>query len=767
MRTSLDYYRILELSPLAVADTSSDAGFSAKLDVAYRERSDRQPRREFSRTAIDGRQQILARAYGILHDDQERDRYDSQRSSDGEQLDLSPGIGVLLLLYELGEYEQLLGLALPFIGYGEFRPDAMLRELGPPSEVESDVVLCIALSLREIARQQWSQKEYRSAAKSLDTAQTILAQKGLFYPLQAELHVESCKLRPYQVFELLSTDDIERHNRQDGLMLLQDMLASCSLEGESARAKYGLSNDALLAYIDRIRCYLTTSEQQNIFEPRAQKDDRVYAYLAAYAAIARGFYYRLPELVRAALYLLKDRLKPSQDVYLEIAVCALLLGNTDAAQTAINKSEDRNAIAYIRKYSLGDPDKLRGLCRYCELWMRTQVFPHFQDLRHQQPQLTAYFDDGSVQQYINRLTADSIAQRDWDWIYEVIIPSLPSSDELSEEAPLTGDLMAATAQRGMGTTKAVSNPNLGSSPDGDRVQPFGELPEFLQLKFPDLPVSIHLTQQDPTAAVEGDRGTNVISLNFERQKRRSSTDGRESNPSLAASDPPTETIASLPIANAEAGTLVPLPRLSAVADRRKTTDVGVWRRRKRLRVLQRAAIVSVGSLAILSLTTYAATQVFKLLDRWQKQVPARQSAANSLPRNPPNSALLPDTARDLVDRWLSAKAASLERQPNRQPLDDILVGNALQRAKAKSLTEERQGIHWQYEHRIDRIGRVVTTGDHSTVEAFIDESAKRLRGDRSLFDRRGLLRVKYSLVKRADRWYISDMHVMDRTPRQP
>jgi hypothetical protein len=766
VRTSLDYYRILELSPLAVADTSRDAGFSAKLDVAYRERSDRQPRREFSRAAIDGRQQILARAYGILHDDRERDRYDSQRSSDGEQLDLSPGIGVLLLLYELGEYEQLLGLALPFIGYGEFRPDAMLRELGPPSEVESDVVLCIALSLREVARQQWSQKEYRSAAKSLDTAQTILAQKGLFYPLQAELNVESCKLRPYQVFELLSTDDIDRHNRQDGLMLLQDMLASCSLEGESARAKYGLSNDALLAYIDRIRCYLTTSEQQNIFEPRAQKDDRVYAYLAAYAAIARGFYYRLPELVRAALYLLKDRLKPSQDVHLEIAVCALLLGNTDAAQAAINKSEDHNAIAYIRKYSLGDPDKLRGLCRYCELWMRTQVFPHFRDLRHQQPQLTAYFEDGSVQQYINRLTADSIAQRDWDWIYEVIIPPLPS-DELSEEAPLTEDLMAATTQRGMGTTKAISNPNLGSSPDGDRVQPFGELPEFLQLKFPDLPVAIHLSQYDPAAATEDDRGTNIISLNAERQKRRSSVDGRDSNPSLAAADPLAETPPSLPIANAEVGTLVPLPRLSAVADRRKTTDVSVWRRRKRLRVLQRAAIVSVGSLAILSLTTYAATQAFQFLDRWQKRSPVRQPAATSLPSNSANPILLPDVARDVVDRWLVAKAASLDRQPNRQPLDDILVGNALQRAKETSLTEERRGIHWQYDHRVERIGRVVTTGDRSTVEAFINESAKRLRGDRSLVDRRVSVRVKYSLVKRADRWYISDMHVMDRTPRQP
>jgi hypothetical protein len=114
-----------------------------------------------------------------------------------------------------------------------------------------------------------------------------------------------------------------------------------------------------------------------------------------------------------------------------------------------------------------------------------------------------------------------------------------------------------------------------------------------------------------------------------------------------------------------------------------------------------------------------------------------------------------------------AKAASLDRQPNRQPLDDILVGNALQRAKETSLTEERQGIHWQYDHRVERIGRVVTTGDRSTVEAFINESAKRLRGDRSLVDRRASVRVKYSLVKRADRWYISDMHVMDRTPRQP
>ncbi len=66
MRIPLDYYRILGL-PI---QTSAE-----QLQQAYRDRTVQLPQREYSAAAIEARNQLIAAAYAVLSDPEQRQRY--------------------------------------------------------------------------------------------------------------------------------------------------------------------------------------------------------------------------------------------------------------------------------------------------------------------------------------------------------------------------------------------------------------------------------------------------------------------------------------------------------------------------------------------------------------------------------------------------------------------------------------------------------------------------------------------------------------------
>jgi hypothetical protein len=199
-----------------------------------------------------------------------------------------------------------------------------------------------------------------------------------------------------------------------GIKLFEELLISTIHQDNTSKTRFGLAKDKVLQFIDRTRCYLTTNEQQVLFENQAKRSSKiVYVYLSIYALIARGFAYRRPEFIHRARQLLVDKLGQRSDVNLEHALCALLLGDTTTASDLIQKTQEQEVLKDIKLHSNGAEDLLPGLCWYTEHWLKTQVFPHFRDLIHQSSSLQDYFANIRVQEYLENLPDDMELSFGW------------------------------------------------------------------------------------------------------------------------------------------------------------------------------------------------------------------------------------------------------------------------------------------------------------------------------------------------------------------
>jgi ARC6-like, IMS domain/DnaJ domain len=419
VRIPLDYYRILGLPIQATAE---------QLQQAHRDRTLQLPRREFSETAIAARRELMDEAFAILSDPTQRQAYDSSflaRSYDlpDDEAHLSNGadghvlthaadpdpytssieiqehqwVGALLILLEMGEYELVIKLGHPHLGGS--------HTVGSAEIIAADITLTVALACLELGREQWQQGQYENAAESLTMGKDVLLQAGLFASIRGEMYSDLSKLRPYRILELVALPEDHKAEREKGLILLSDMLEERGGMDGTGDDQSGLSMDDFLRFIQQLRSYLTSAEQHALFEKESRRPSAVATYLAVYALLARGFAQRQPGLVRRAKQML-TRLGSRQDVHLEQAVCALLLGQTEEASLALDLSQEFESIAFIREHSQGAPDLLPGLCLYSERWLQNEVFPHFRDLAKRQASLKEYFADEDVQAYLEELPGE-------------------------------------------------------------------------------------------------------------------------------------------------------------------------------------------------------------------------------------------------------------------------------------------------------------------------------------------------------------------------
>ncbi len=407
VRIPLDYYRILGIPFQTITEE--------QLRQAYNDRSLQLPRREYSERAIASRQKLLDEAYTVLSNQDRRLAYEreflaktellenlhqtSEAKETGDEnstpsLEITQDrlLGALSILYELGEYEIVIRLAELELKY-------------PPtsSQLGEDLQLTLALSYFELSREQWQQEEYEQAATSGVTAYTILAENQLFPHLGIEIEKELCKLRPYRILSLLSSPEAQTKEREKGQELLREML--CARKGIEGRGEdySGLSLDDFLLFIQQIRVYLTVAEQQSLFDAEAKRPSTVANYLRIYTLMAQGFAERKPDCILRAKTDL-GQLSKRQDVYLELAVCCLLLGQIEEATQALVQCQDLELLEFIKEYSSESEDLLPGLCFYAEHWLQTQVFAHFRDLVRQKASLTEYFAEENVQKYLEKLS---------------------------------------------------------------------------------------------------------------------------------------------------------------------------------------------------------------------------------------------------------------------------------------------------------------------------------------------------------------------------
>ncbi|MCS6813190.1 MAG: IMS domain-containing protein, partial [Cyanobacteria bacterium] len=778
MRISLDYYRILGVPIQATVD---------QLEQAYNNRVSQCLRPEYSEVAITARKALLDEAYRTLSHPEQRHLYDRAllaktyesgggtgnraRSADvlAHTLDDSEAhtlaidipadqlVGALVILLELGEYEQVVTLGQHRLRNVTDRLRS--RYLGDTHSGIPDTVLSVALACLELGRERWQHQQYEQAAAALEIGQTLLTQENLFPAIQQNIQTELYNLRPYRVLELVALPEENKAEREHGLQLLRSMLNERKGIDGHGDDQSGLEMNDFLLFIQQLRTYLTAAEQQLLFEAESRRPSAVASYLAVYALIARGFAELQPALIRRAKVILQ-RLAVRQDVYLEMAICTMLLGQTEEATQALEESQDSSSLAFIREHSQGSPDLLPGLCLYTEYWLQEEVFPHFRDLAGRQASLKDYFADERVQIYLEELPADSDALPppgglDSTQLYAANSKSSSSlepsafTDNVGATLPLQPKVSSATTARdgyssvvtastlssGAFTSRLestwddeTSSSSLGkdSTPDQSRsYSPVGaDRVSYHKTSIPaspppvvDLPPSpVHSTQPSVPYATAPNGAASYANADVSSDLPITPTTTATS--STTVSDRPDVSISS-----DHAGESGHRLR-SAVA----AANAQSLRHPRSLR-FRRSLFLLLGTALGVVIVWLLGSRVFQPLQATRQSVrspimPEQSSVA--VPGNSPASAtvkpspspllgadpLTPESAKAVVSAWLAAKADAMGSSHNIDALAKVLAEPMLSQWQSQAEEAQANNVHGRFTHEVKSVSDLQISQDN-------------------------------------------------------
>ncbi|MBW4472683.1 MAG: DUF4101 domain-containing protein [Stenomitos rutilans HA7619-LM2] len=776
MRIPLDYYRILGLPIQATAE---------QLRQAHRDRTLQLPRREYSDAAIASRKKLLDEAFTRLSDGEQRQLYDTGflarayelEPENGAVIDPASGplaaiegggdahtpsieiqddqfVGALLVLQDLGEYELVLRLGRPFLTGGS----ASLKQgqFGDPSIVFSDIVLTVALACMELGREQWQQRQYENASEALETGQQLLLREGLFAEVRGEIQADLYKLRPYRVLELLALPEDQVTLRHQGLQLLQDMLQERDGIDGAGDDQSGLNIDDFLRFIQQLRGYLTVAEQQVLFEQEAQRPSPVATYLAVYALLARGFAERQPSLIRRAKLML-TRLSSRQDVHLEQSVCALLLGQTEDASRALERSQDYGPIAFIREHSQGAPDLLPGLCLYGERWLQDEVFPHFRDLMQQQASLKDYFADPQVQSYLEELPEEAGTQTAWTSPWQASAGATDSS--IAANRQIVNRSAPEPVAAGVNGRSRAGVQEVGGASEGSRVSAERSLEQDTSHEYLINTARAHIAARMGTATIPDDRPpTESVMPIAERVPQaagaRTATAKRPiGDRPRGANRTPSNGDGRGHAAARRRGDRPPAPKaLAALLP--WLLPLGVI-----------AGIVTLGFIAG-SLWRRVSTPVVQ-----EEQLNLRLDRPLIAPPTPTvapsiaavaTGALTTATAETVIQTWLSAKADAMGPDHKVEPLAKILVGPKLAEWEGAAADAKRKNEYLKYEHtvKVNSVDPGATNPDQAIVLADVTEATEAYEADQRTSADTSNLRVEYRLVRKDGIWHIQNWKLL-------
>ena len=763
MLIPLDYYRILGLPIQATAE---------QLQQAHRDRTLQLPRREYSEVAIVARKQLIDEACAVLSDSDARKAYDASflaktydreseaaiaakqrlKTSNGpatvlqdagetapaesKALDAAPDphtpsieiddnqfVGALLVLQELGEYELVQKLGRPYLNNGSIAIDE--GRFGDRQLVRPDIVLTVSLGCLELGREQWQQGQYQNAAKSLEAGQELLLRESLFPSVRGEMQADIYKLRPYNILELLSLPEEKVAERRQGLQILREMLEEREGIDGSGDDRSGLGIEDFLRFVQQLRKHLTSSEQQTLFEAEAGRPSAVATYLSVYTLLAQGFATRGPAMIRRAKLMLMQ-LGRRQDVHLEKAVCSLLLGQTEEASRALELSSEKEPLAFIREHSQDSPDLLPGLCLYAEHWLQEEVFPHFRDLANQPVSLKDYFADSKVQAYLEALPLDAETANEW-----VVVQ--PRAGKPQGRLQPTGDRRPAppqppAAKQGASTVTLTPVPTdsstAASAPkDHATAAALGAVSAV----------------SNPTATAPRPAASTSKQRRSPSSSRRSGATGQ----GLAG----------------ELGTLW-RTKASQISAQVKSMPPN------RLALFIAAGVLSLLILwLILSLFANALQALREEEPSLSLEAPPIEIPVASPPPEPSaavSGAITETAAKQIVESWLSAKAAALGPNHAVEELKQVLTEPALSRWQLMADAQQKNNAYQRYEHNLQVKGVTTnpTNPDRAQVEAQVMEKAEVFDGDRLVSSRNEDLRVRYDLIRQEGQWRIMDWQVM-------
>ena len=765
MRIPLDYYRILSVPVKAT---------TAQLEQAYNDRLLQQPRREYSDRAVTARQQLIQYSYQLLSDPEQRAEYDAQFLLtmqpleipevliEEEEAELEPVeeseiepplanptieiaptqiVGGLLILHELGEYESVLNIGIDAFNEREAAQESIPEEEVSLDTTQEDIILSLTLAYMELGREQWHRREYENAAMSSQLGIDLLQQKSLFPHLQQELEQDLAKLRPYRVLELISQNPAHSPARAEGFKLLQSMLLQRQgIEGKG-EDRSGLNFDQFLCFVQQLRTYLTSAEQQQLFDNESQSKSAIANYLAVYSLLGRGFALKQPELVLRAQSKL-DYLSAKQDVSWEQAIAALLLGHTEKAIHKLKNSPDPSQLEQVQQHSIGSSDLLPGLCFYGEQWLLQDVLAQFSDLSTAELTLKEYFADRQVQTYLEELAQPTVAKTD-----RVIAPE-PASKGLAQETEDSG-IMSLWRNLFSGEKSATVNP-AHSVPSAKR--------ELVNI------AAVGSRQKSSTATIERNQ-TGIFSAGSKPQRSQHSPKGNHPQSRLGKS-------LSLPLQPKKT-------RAIPQSVMQKTQGNHQRKRHKKKRSPETIwkgwlfifglifGVFSIGYLGTKLLLSpsnkVAEAQLAIALDRPSVEIPTQKT--KPVAAKPKPKPTISEQSEQVIQNWLSSKSAAFGKEHQIERLNSILAEPLLTTWRERATAYQQENIYREYEHGIVVRSAKIDPSDknQATVEAEVKETAKhyqsgQLDSAQSYDDN---LLVRYQLVRQGEKWLIDRAEVLE------
>ncbi len=805
MRIPLDYYQILGVP-------ESDL---SELEQAYQDRLLQLPQQEYSAAAIESRKRLITVAYQVLSDPLQRSQYAATQMAPAvaqvesgaanpspapalfhrPELDIAPEhfLGGLLILFELGEYEEINSICMPYLGNngrcsnsgslhphspieptpsGNLPPAADRRESlnlarmrqtanGPQIvPLKPDLILAMVSSFWELGEREWRDGCYEEAVIHYETAKKILVQEDLFPQLQGELDRRLDRLRPYRISSLVSLP-LDRHEqRRQGIQFLEELLENACTNEVRCQERFALNSETTIPFIHETLPHLTAAEQRNLFSQSARESHQVGSkalnvmqlactYLHVHALIVQGFAYRNPQLIYTAQQILQYRLSQRIDVTIEQSICALLLGQTEEANQILTTAAESSALLAIRQQSQGLPNLLRGLCWYIESWLKDEAFPCFRDLIASDPALEAYFNDRDVQDFADRVPTSDVTVTNWMNISPILIEVPPSGDLSGSGHPDEPDFHELASPPSILPTRSgghsSSSLNAGRQTPADRLGGGNITPAVRVEQTPPEPSPEPPLEATPIA--EPEEGGKVIQLERERKRRRSLPTARTIDGEIAEAYLEEQQPA---IAAAHSSQLIATSKSGKLAhSSNKSNTLLRSRRTRRKPNIPRILLVGTGGVTCLWGALWLADAGIKAISRQTPTVAVptslpspRASIPNpSLGHSSPQPQLQPavagllttDVAQQVVTTWLSAKTKSMNQTYQTTQLAEILVEPALSGAIDRAQTAKADGVHWQYKHQnigISSIAQASPQANVATIEAKVEEDAQYYEGAR-------------------------------------
>jgi curved DNA-binding protein CbpA len=812
VRITLDYYRILNVSIKADLD---------RLNQAYQDRLQQQPRREYSSNAIANRQKIIEQAYSILSDPDKRAEYDHnffdpEKSEKSESLanqnpnsesdlleraaiakkaiaidpyiEIEPEllVGTLMILHELAEYEVVLRLGNEYLqeleqaqSYQSFSSSVSktTTQTSVIAEQKPDILLCLALSYLDLSREQWQREEFENAAISGNLGIKLLQQENsLFLRLQKEIEAELNLLKPYRILELLEQNPPGSSLRVRGLQLLQEMLQQREgIEGKNNDIS-GLKSDQFLHFIQQIRTYLTLQEQKELFLAETRRGSHPGSCLAAYALIAEGYTQKKPSSILQAQKILQNLSQSKQSSNSQSS-------NSQSYSAKKLQGQNTHWERAMCALLLGQTVESQAIIQQSE---DTKTLNLIQQYSSESPDLLpglCFYGQQWLQKKVlaqfKDLQSSQISLGDYynDPAVQLFIENISPITDRDRYQDRHQDRQSVASQ-----PASAENAEQITNANEETNKSHSMFPWWSQKKATNQTTSFqtasYKTNYSPVK-------TATTSSNFVSVGSQS----RESSPTL-----PNQYQSSKVTGTTTNSVNTPAVSFPIERDRVAFTQSPQTKRQKKSasRKYWKNGLFLVGLIGGIGTLGFVLTQ-WRLETSSKKSIvfesvtPSANSSSNQSdssataktatpadvkPKTTAKATVKPSTievfnqalAQKLVQKWLDSKAAALGQKYQANQLDSILTGSLLAQWRDTAKYYQQNNIYRQFEHQVNIRSYKVNpqNSNRATVETEVNEVAQhyqkgQIDRSQSYSDR---LIVRYELVRQKDRWLIESSKVV-------